>query len=120
MAAFQSTATRAEPGQQLLEQFQALPTEVRHHEAHARDVAAGSRQTGDEPAPQRVAGGCHDDWNGRGGPLGRERPERSACHDDVDVEANQLRCEFRQPFEAILCVAVFKGDILPFDPSQLP
>src|SRR5262249_19125348 len=43
-------------GKQLPEQFQALPTEVRHHEAHAWDVAAGSRQAVDEPTAQRVTG----------------------------------------------------------------
>jgi hypothetical protein len=43
---------------------------------------------------RRIRGrGCHDDWNGRGGPLGCKRPERSECYDDVNVEANQLCCE---------------------------
>ena len=45
-----------ESGKQFLEQFQALPTEVRHHQAHACDVATGSRQAVDEPSAQRVAG----------------------------------------------------------------
>ena len=75
-------------GKQLLEQFQAFPTEVRRHEAHARDVAAGSRKTGYKARPQRVARAHHDDWNGQGRPPGRDRPEGSNCHDEVDVEAN--------------------------------
>jgi len=87
--------------------------------AHTRDIAAGSSQTGDEVASQRVAGVRHDDWNGRGGPLGRERCERSECHNDVDVEANQLRREFSQPVEPIFGPAALKRDVFAFDPSQL-
>src|SRR5262245_53365938 len=107
-------------GKQLLEQFQALATEVRHHEAHACDVAAGSRQAGDEPTAQRVTGRHRDNGDRCGCPLGRERPERSNCHDDIDVEANQLCCEFRQPFEPILRKAALERDVFPLDPSQLP
>src|SRR5262249_41325336 len=59
------------PRQKLFQQFGSLRTEVRHHEAHPRDVAARSSQTCNEPAPQRVARSCHNDRNGRGGLLGR-------------------------------------------------
>jgi hypothetical protein len=51
--------------------------------------------------------------------LGGERPERSGCHDDVDVEVNQLCCEFGQPFGPILRIAAFDDEVFSFDPSQL-
>src|SRR5262249_10629337 len=79
----------------------------------------GLRQAGNKPAPQRIAGGRHDDWDGRGGSLGRKRRERSDCHNDVDVEANQLGRELGQPFESVLRPAALEGDVFPFDPSQL-
>src|SRR5262249_46559134 len=78
-----------------------------------------SRQAGDEPTAQRVTGRHHDNGDRCGGPLGRERPERSNCHDDIDVEANQLCCEFRQPFEPILRKAALERDVFPLDQSQL-
>jgi hypothetical protein len=58
-------------------------------------------------------------FDGRGRLLGRERPERSDCHDDFDVEANQLCCEFGQPFGPILRIAAFDDKVCSFDPSQL-
>jgi hypothetical protein len=60
----------SKPGQNLFQQFEPLPAQVRRHEAHPRDVAAGARQTGNEPAPQWIASGCHDDRNGGTGLLG--------------------------------------------------
>jgi hypothetical protein len=108
-----------EPRQQLLEQFQSLATKVWGHEAHTRDVATGPRETGDESAAYRVAGGPHDDWNGRGRPLGRQRRERSDSDNQIDVKADQLFCQHGQPFEPIVRVARLEGDVFPFDPSQL-
>src|SRR5262249_15306336 len=108
-----------EPGQSLFQQFEPLATQVWYHEAHARDVAAGSRQTGHEPAPQRIASGSHDNWDRRGSALARERRESPACRNDVYVESDQLRREFRQAFESILSGAILEGDIFSFDPSHL-
>jgi hypothetical protein len=79
----------------------------------------GMSQAGNKPASQRIAGGRHDDWDGRGGSLGRKRRERSDCHNDVNVEANQLGRELGQPFESVLRPAALEGDVFPFDPSQL-
>jgi len=83
------------------------------------DVATGVSQTGNEPAPQRIAGSCHDNRDRRGRTLGGQRPERAGCYDDFNVEANQFCREFREPFEPIFRIAPLDGDVLPLDPSQL-
>ena len=52
-----------------------------------------------------------NDRNGGTGLLGRQ-----CCRNDIDLETDQVRCEFRQPFEPIVRIAVH---VFPFDPSQL-
>src|SRR5215472_7457477 len=110
----------SKPRHNLFQQFEPLPAQVRRHEAHPRDVAAGSRQTGNEPAPQWIASGSHDDWNGGSGLLGRQRCKSSGCRNNIDLETDQVRCEFRQSFEPIFRKAGLETDVPPFDPSQLP
>src|SRR5262249_50985334 len=109
-----------EPGQQLLKQFKSLAGDIRHHEARPGYVAAGASQTGNKPARERIAGGWHDNRDGRGGTLSGQRPERSDCYNDFDIEVNQLGCEFREPLKPILRIAPLNGDVLPLYPSQLP
>jgi len=36
------------------------------------------------------------------------------------IESDQVRCEFGQPFEPILRIAVLENNVFPFHPSQLP
>jgi hypothetical protein len=44
----------------------------------------------------------------------------SVRHDYIDVEPDQFRREFMQPFEPILRIPALEDDILAFDPAQLP
>src|SRR5262249_59307233 len=64
--------------------------------------------------------GCHKDRNGCGGALCRQRCESSGCRNDIDLESDQVRCEFGQPLGPILRIALIKNDVLALDPSQLP
>ena len=77
-------------------------------------------QARDEAAPERVAGGAHDNGNRRRGPLGGEGGQRPDGHDEVDLETDLLGRELRQPVEPIVRVAGLKDYVLPFDPAQLP
>src|SRR5262249_40261891 len=66
------------------------------------------------------ASGGHDDWNGGGGLLGRQRGGRSGCRYNIDLETDQVRCEVRQSFEPIFRKAGLKNDVFSFYPSPLP
>jgi hypothetical protein len=46
--------------------------------------------------------------------------ERSTCHNDIDLEPDEVRRQLRQPFEPILRIAALEHDVFPFHPSQLP
>jgi hypothetical protein len=73
-----------------------------------------------KPRSQRIAGGGHDDGDRCGSQLGCKGRERSRRHDYIDVEPDQFRREFMQPFEPILRIPALEDDVLAFDPAQLP
>ena len=62
----------------------------------------------------------YDDWNSGSGLPGRQRCKSSGCRNNIDLETDQVRCEFRQSFEPIFRKAGLENDVFPFDPSQLP
>src|SRR5262245_8313604 len=62
--------------------------------------------------------GPEHDRHGGGRVAGRERPRRSVCEDDIDLEPNQFRSELRQPLVSAFCIARLDDEILPFDVSE--
>ena len=73
-------------------------------------LPAGSRQIGNEPAPEWIASGRHDDRNGRTGLLGRKRCESPVCRNDINLETDQVRCKSRQPFKPIFRIAALENN----------
>src|SRR5262249_30579157 len=94
------------------EQLQALAAKLRTSARHPCEVSTRSRQTGDEPGPDRIGEGCCDDWDGFRRRLGSSGCRGAPRHDDIYLEGDQLGREVFQPL-------VFTFRIPPFD-TNLP
>src|SRR4030095_10316153 len=52
--------------------------------------------------------------------FGRQRRRHSACnHDQIDAELDELSCQRRKAFIALLCPAVIEGDCFGLDPAPV-
>jgi hypothetical protein len=104
----------------LLEDLQLLRTHLRSHLPEPGDVTAGSRESGDIAATDRVA--VHDEDDRHcvrrlpcGGRLGRRHRD-----EHIYFEAHQLRSEPREAVKDAFGEVVFDGQVLAFDPSEVP
>jgi hypothetical protein len=68
--------------------------------------------------PDRITNPNHDDGDGRRRLLGRMRRQRAVGRNQVHRAANELGRHGREPVWCPLAVAVFIGDVLPFDVSE--
>ena len=59
----------------------------------ASDVAAGARQTGDEPVTDRIGHDNKYDWNSHRFALKGSGNRRATGEYDIGLEADQLLCE---------------------------
>jgi len=93
-----------------------LLTKIRRQ---SRDVAAWPGQAGDEPCRYWVGGGGKDD---------RDRPCRlsggpdqraAAGHDDVDIDTDQLGCQFGVTLLRPLGITLLDSDVPTFDVPEL-
>ncbi len=106
-------------GRRRFEQLELLAAHLGDEVGEPGRVPAGPGKTGHEPARHRVAGqGEHDRHRGRdclGGLCGH----RSADHEHVHPEADQLGRELRHPVGGPVRVAVLGEDVLALDISLL-
>jgi ABC-type uncharacterized transport system substrate-binding protein len=65
-----------------------------------------------------IAGSRHDDRNGCRHILGGERRRRPPGYDQINVAADQLRCEVRETLSASIGRAIFDDQISPFNIAQ--
>jgi hypothetical protein len=110
-------ATRV--GESLFDYLQTLADFHAGVEGQTGDVAARTRESGDEPEPNRIANTDHDDGDRPGGFLGGHGSRRRRrCH-NVHLEPNQVGREVGQPVEATLGKSILDDDVLAFCPSEL-
>src|SRR5207245_7329750 len=83
-----------EPGDDLPQELQSLPAELRGHRAVAGDVSAGARQARDEPGPDRIGAVGHHDRDGLSLLLDLRTPLIGGRHDDVVFDSLLLGCAF--------------------------
>jgi hypothetical protein len=69
---------------------------------------------------QGIAHRRHDHGNCRGCILGCDRGRRSSDYDQIDSEADQFGCQFREPLGSTISGAVFNCICLSFDVTKLP
>ena len=85
----------------------------------AGDVPARARKTGNQPGPKRIRRHRKDD--GSRLPRLLHSPNRgiAVCHDDIHLQANELRGEPGERFEPGRRIALLDDDVLAFDVPQL-
>ena len=76
-------------------------------------------EVGDESRHHGIRGRRHDDGDRLGRLLCRLDRLRTACHDDVHLETDQLGREAREPVVMLPCPPELDDDVLPFHIAQL-
>src|SRR5215813_9008636 len=100
---------------QLAQQFQPFCPECVYEESHARDIAAGTIETGNEAEIDRIGTDREYDRNGCGCGFRGERSRRGQRNDRGRGIGRQLGSHCRQSVEATIARAIFDRDIAPFD-----
>jgi hypothetical protein len=90
-----------------------------HTVSHPRHISPRAREARDEPAPNRIGNGEHDDRDRRGGVLGRHDREGRRCGDDIDLQPDQLGREVGQAVRPALRESRLDDDVLALDPPEL-
>src|SRR5262249_32485251 len=108
----------AEAGNNLAQEFEALVSKIDLLERQPGDVAAGSRQTRDEVATDRVSRHGKNDRDERCCLLCRNDGRGSRGDDNIDVEPNELGRKFGKALAASLRIPGFDRNIATFDPTE--
>ena len=120
LAGFERTATLRRLGTASLSSSSALPkVSSADGEGRSRDVAAWTREAGNETEPNRVANIDHDDGDRRGRFPGRRRRRRRRRDDDGHLEPDQLGGEVGQPVKIALRKPILDNDVLALDMAEI-
>jgi hypothetical protein len=103
----------------LFEQIQVLHPQFNTLVRPPRDVAARTRQRGDQATPHRICDAPDDDGDCRGGLFGSQSRWRAGGEDHVHLEANKFRREFGQPLILSLGGPDLNGHVLALDPAEI-
>src|SRR5262249_41272781 len=109
----------AQSGDHLAKQFEPFGGHVRRHNRKAGHITAGPRQTGDEPAADRVADDRGDDRDRRCRSLRRQGRLGSVREDNIDLEPDELGGDFAIALIATFRPAVLDRDGAALDPAKL-
>ena len=74
---------------------------------------------GDQPTPDGIANNEHDNRNRLGCVPGCQRRGRGIRSDDINLQANQLRCEVGEPIEVSLGPAPLDDDVVSVNIAEL-
>jgi hypothetical protein len=107
------------PGNDLLEELQALGACLAHHDCEPGDVAARMREARHVAAADRVGMAREYDRNCRGRSLGGRGVDRRRRKDDIDLEPDEFFRQIVEPIEPPLGPTVFDGDVVALDPAQI-
>src|SRR5215467_3934560 len=107
-------------GDRFPEQLQVFAEDIRGDAVrHSGDVSAWTRETRNEPEPDRIRKTYADDGNRRRGALGRQGPRRRGGHNDIQLELNQLGRERGESVELPLRLSKLDDDVLTFHPAEI-
>src|SRR5215831_17618872 len=107
-------------GHRFPEQLQVLAEDVRGDAVrHPGDVSAWTRETPNEPEPDRIRKTYSDNGNRRRGALGRQGPRRRGRHNDIYLESDELGRERGEPVELPLRNSKLDDDVLTFHPAKI-
>jgi hypothetical protein len=118
-AGFERTATRNQPGHDLLEQVKLLAAQFGRRHGQPRDVSPWSCQTSRKSTPDWISVDRHDDGNPRRRALGRLRSRCCPCHDHVDLELHEFGREGRKPLGVVPVPSALDDDVLALDVTQI-
>ena len=103
-------------GNQFGKQLESLGIQLGGEHAHAREVATGSGETGDEACRDRVVAADEDDRDCRGCAFRRQRRRGAATRrDHVDLAADEVGRQCGQPIIVALGPPVFDRHVLSLD-----
>ena len=105
------------PRHELLQHLQSLRLDRFIEIAQPGHVSAGPRQTGHQSKPNGISRD-HDDGNGAGGFLGRQRTRAAGRHQNIHFETDKLGNQLGYPLHAPVGRADFEGDRLPIDVAE--
>jgi len=104
----------------LPEKFHPLPRGLlAGSERQPRHVAPRSSQAGDQPSPDGIGADGHHDRNRAGGLLCCSDRLRTASHDDVHSEPEQLGGKTGEPLMVSLGRARLDREVLPLDVAEV-
>ena len=106
------------PRHELFEELQAFADDRFIEIAQPRHVSSGARQARHQAEPNGISRD-HDDGDGPGGFLGRQRCRADARHQDIHFETDKLSHQLGYPLHAPLGPADLQRDRLPFHVAQL-
>ena len=102
-------------GDQFVQYLQPFRPELDVQGGGAGEVAARPAETCDQSDLHRVGRHCKDDRDGRGGGLGGERRRDIGAADDVDLAADEVGRQDRQPVVLAAGPAIFDCDVATLD-----
>src|SRR6516162_3562835 len=97
------------------QRFQPFCPECGDNKTHARDIAAGTVETGNKTEFDRVSADHENNRNCCGCSSGGYRSRRGERNDRGHPIGHQIRSQCRQPVEASIGRAIFYRDIAAFD-----
>jgi hypothetical protein len=105
-------------GDDFAQNFDPLATKIGSQLRQAGDVAAWPRKAGDKAAGDRVIRYREDDRDDRRCVL-QNWNRGSRCDDDIDLQPNKFRGDFRETLATPIGPAKFNRDGTPLDPTKL-
>jgi hypothetical protein len=79
----------------------------------------GLARAGHEPERNGITNNCRDDWDRFGDFLGRADRGVSSCHDDINLETDQLGRKLSEPIVLSFRISVLNGDILSLHVAEV-
>src|SRR6266542_3374680 len=108
-----------ELGDGCFEQLQTLGHRLTHDDSEPRSVGARARETGHVAAADWVRVAHEDDGNRSGRSLGRPGVDGRRRDDEIDLEADEVLHQAREPVKSPFGPAVFDDDVLTLDPAEI-
>src|SRR5215471_10458304 len=105
--------------QQVADQLHAFASRFGSDASQPSDISARPRKARDQPQTDGVSGLGHHDRDFPRRLLCRHSGGREPSDDDIDLETNQLSCQFGKPLDLSFRRPKFKSNVLPLDVPQI-
>src|SRR5262245_51171794 len=105
--------------QQVADQLHAFASRFGGDASQPSDISARPRKARDQPQTDGVSGLGHHDRDFPRRLLCRHSGGREPSDDDIDLETNQLSCQFRNPVDLSFRRPKLKSNVLPLNIPQI-